>query len=279
MLAGEPNGEHRVVKPTVTGTGPLLEAAGRLCAVQLLSGGSGYTLPDHAEPEVDYPSFGEVEGDAGGRAWQVLGTRLFEGVSEGRLAPAHRQIAEFLAARHLSGLLDDGLTLQRVLALVTGFDGELMPAFRNLVSWLAVHHKPSRKTLSRFDASGLVYAGERDTYSVDEKLEIVRNLGREAGRNPWCQRSIGKVSGIGAIISPDLEESYREILSDSERSHGHQSYVMLLLQMLADGEPLPALAGVLVKTVRDPGWKQGVRCGALAGYAAPTVQSRSWATR
>ena len=269
MLAGEPNGEHRAAKPTATG--PLIEAAGRLCAVQLLSGGSGYTLPDRAEPEVDYPSVGEVDGDTRGRAWQVLGTRLFEGVSEGRLAPAHRQIAEFLAARYLSGLLDDGLPLQRVLALMTGFDGELMPAFRNLVSWLAVHNKPSRKRLSRFDASGLVYAGERGTYSADEKREIVRNLRREASWNPWCLRSIGKVAGIGVIVSPDLEGTFQEILSDPALDHEHQSYVMLLMQMLADGEPLPALAGVLEATVRDPSWNQGVRCATLdvlTGYAA-----------
>ncbi len=48
------------------------------------------------------------------------------------------------------------------------------------------------------------------------------------------------------------------ILSEGERGHEHQSYVMLLMQMLADGEPLPALSDVLEKTVRDPTWNQGV---------------------
>ena len=271
MLAGEPNREHRAANPSAADTESLVEAAGRLCAVQLLSGGAGYTLPDRADPEADYPSVAELDGDPRGRVWQVLGTRLFEGVSEGRLAPAHRQIAEFLAAQHLSGLLDGGLPLKRVLALMTGFDGELMPAFRNFVSWLAVHNKPSRKRLSRFDASGLVYAGERGTYSADEKREIVRNLRREAGWNPWCLRSMRKVSGIGAIVSPDLEGTFLESLSDPARDDEQQSYVMLLMQMLADGEPLPALAGVLEQAVRDPSWKQGVRCAVLdvlTGYAA-----------
>ena len=239
--------------------------------MQLLSGGAGYTLPDRAEPKADYPSVAEVDGDLRRGPWQVLGTRLFEGVSEGRLAPAHRQIAEFLAARHVSGLLDAGLPLERVLALITGSDGGLLAGFRNFVSWLAVHNKPSRKRLSRFDASGLIYAGERDTYSADEKREIVRNLRREAAWNPWCSRSTRKVSGIGAIVSAELEGMFLEILSDPERDHEHQSYVMLLIQMLADGEPLPGLASVLEETVRDPSWRQGVRCAALdvlTGYAA-----------
>ena len=48
-------------------------------------------------------------------------------------------------------------------------------------------------------------------------------------------------------------------------------HVMLLMQMLADGEPLPALACVLEETVRNPGWRQGVRSATLdvlTGYAA-----------
>ena len=244
MLARETNGEHRAANPAAADTESLIEAAGRLCAVELLSGGAGYTLPDRAEPEADYPSVAEVDGDPRRGPWQVLGTRLFEGVSEGRLAPAHRQIAEFLAARHVSRLLDAGLPLERVLALITGADGGLLAAFRNFVSWLAVHNKASRKRLSRFDASGLIYAGERDTYSADEKREIVRNLRREAAWNPWCSRSTGMVSGIGAIVSAELEGMFLEILSDPERDQEHQSYVMLLMQMLADGEPLPALACV-----------------------------------
>ena len=80
-------------------------AAGRLCATQLLTGNAGYTLPDRAEPDVDYPSLSVVSDDPGDRARQVLGTRLFVGVSEGKLAPAHRQVAEFLAAGYVSGLV------------------------------------------------------------------------------------------------------------------------------------------------------------------------------
>ena len=81
----------------------------------------------------------------------------------------HRQIAEFLAAQYISGLLDKGLPLERILALVTGFDGELVPSFRNFVSWLAVHNKQARKRLSQLNPSGLIYDGDRQTYSADEK--------------------------------------------------------------------------------------------------------------
>ena len=271
MLVREPNGEHLAANPSSADTGPLIEAAGRLCAVQLVSGAAGYTLPDRAVPDSDYPSLTEVSGKVGGRTRDVLGTRLFVGTSEGKLAPAHRQIAEFLAARHVSELVDGGLPLERILALVTGFDGELLPSFRNLASWLAVHNKRSRTVLSRLNPSGMIYSGERGTYSVDEKREIVLNLRRESAWNPWCRRSTSMVRGIGGIVGPELEETFRGILLEGERDQEHQSYVFLLMQILADGEPLSALSDVLEDTVHDPTWNQGVRCAALdvlTGYCA-----------
>ena len=274
MLVHEPNGEHRVANPSAAATDPLIEAAGRLCAVQLLAGNAGYTLPDRAEPDDDYPSLAEVDGDLQGKAGQVLGTRLFVGVSEGRLAPAHRQIAEFLAARHVSGLLEGGLPLERVLALITGFDGELLPEFHNFASWLAVHNKRSRRRLIRLHPSGLIYDGDRETYSPDEKREIVLNLRREWARNAWCSRSRGRVPGFGGIVSPELEDTLREILSDGERDLAHQCYVLLLMQMLADGDPLPTLSDLLEEMVRDATWYPSVRCAALEVLTGYSEQGR-----
>ena len=264
MLVREPNGEHRAANLSRADTGLLIEAAGRLCAAQLFSGAAGYTLPDWAEPDGDFPSFADVcKGERNGTARSVQGTRLFVGVSEGKLTPMHRQVAEFLAANYVSRLLDEGLSLGRILALITGFDAELMPSFRNFASWLAVHNKQSRQRLSPLNPSGMIYDGDRQTYSADEKRDIVRNLRRESNWNPWCMRSVSKLPGIGGIVSSELERTFREILTDGERGREHQSYVMLLMQMLADGEPLPALSDVLEQTVHDQTWNQGVRCAAL----------------
>ena len=270
MLVHESNGEHRIANPAAADTEPLLEAAGRLCAVQLLTGSSGYALLDRTEPHGDYPSLAEVDGDPRGHARHVLGTRLFEGVSEGKLAPTHRQIAEFLAARHVSGLLDGGLPLGRVLALITGFDGELLPGFRNFASWLAVHNKRSRKRLSRLHPSGLIYDGDRTTYSADEKREIVLNLRREWVWNPACSRSMGRVTGFGGILSPELEDTLRQVLSDEERGHAKP---VLRVAPDADAGGRRPDAGALGSAGGDGTRRDGypnVRCGALdvmTGYS------------
>ena len=66
-------------------------------------------------------------------------------------------------------------------------------------------------------------------------------------------------------MSPELEGTFRED-SDGRRAwHGeHQSYVMFLMQMLAEGEPLPnAFEGAGRSWCAMPTWNQGVRCAAL----------------
>ena len=71
-------------------------------------------------------------------------------------------------------------------------------------------------------------------------------------------------------MSPELETTFTEVLSDPGRGHEHQCYVLLLTQMLADGEPLPALSDLLVDMIRDESWYPNVRCGALCvltGYS------------
>ena len=62
------------------------------------------------------------------------------------------RLVSFWRPQYISGLLDNGLPLGRILALITGFDGELVPSFRNFASWLAVHNKQSRKRLSQLES-------------------------------------------------------------------------------------------------------------------------------
>ena len=261
-LVTEPNEEHRIANAGQPDTAALLDVAGRLFAGQLIAGTPGYALPGPSGPTAQYPSPADLVGDAA-RTRLVLDSRLFVGASEGRLAPAHRQIAEFLAARHLARLIaEHHLSVRRVLALLVGFDGELLPSFRNLAAWLAVHSPPTRRRLAELHPSGLVHFADRDTFSPDEKRLLVANLRREADWNPWCLRSMRR-TGLGPIVCRDVEDVVRRALADDDRGSAHQQYVMMLLQALVDGDPLPTLAPHAEDIVRDTTWREGVRCAAL----------------
>ena len=104
--------EHDPVRrmATVSSSPPtldqLLDAAGRLCAVQLITGKAGYTL--HGQPgSNEYPALDQCEYDYPSRLRLVINSKLFkgEGVSDNRFTPVHRHIAEFLGARYLARII------------------------------------------------------------------------------------------------------------------------------------------------------------------------------
>ena len=104
---GEHNDEHAAAQES---DGPpasdqLLDAAGRLCALQLISGRSGYTL--RGQPDEEHPALDQCDYDR--QALRLaLSTKLFKGASSNRFSPVHRHIAEFLGARHLAGVVKGG---------------------------------------------------------------------------------------------------------------------------------------------------------------------------
>ena len=101
-IAKERNKEHLIGAPPPA-LDELLDAAGRLCAVQLIAGIAGYTV-GLGEPDSAYPSPEECSGDIERGVYKAaLATMLFKAESDDtRLAPVHRHIAEFFGARHTS---------------------------------------------------------------------------------------------------------------------------------------------------------------------------------
>ena len=183
QMVMEHNEEHCAARSAAAAAGResmpdhLLNAAGFLCAVQLLSGVVGYTL--HGIGDDDYPDL-----DACQQAWRshdggersecaplrnALGTKLFRAQSTGRFAPVHRHIAEFLAGRFLAQLIDrrasadrrpGSLPAGRAIALLTGSDGGVVTPLRGLSAWLAAHSQHARRDLIDRDPVGVGLYGD-----------------------------------------------------------------------------------------------------------------------
>ena len=261
-LLCEHNKEHQIAKPDSVGIPRLMKAAGRLCTVQLLTGGAGYTLiGDGSDP--GYPGLAKIPWENRKILRDVLDTKLFEAPAENRITPVHRQIAEFLAAIYLARLIDSGLPATRVLAMMTGHDGVVLSELRGLSAWLAAHSKPSRADIIARDSLGTVLYGDVRGFSTDEKRQVLECLEREAKRNPWFVGGIRMDSRLGDIVTPDMEKEFRKILDHPARDDARQSFVLILIGMLVHGKPLPGLADLMSKVVRDDKWKQGVKHSAL----------------
>ncbi len=266
-LVCEHNPEHQLANRWPAISEPdLLDAAGRLCAVQLLSGGLGYALyGDGGDSE--YLGLQQISGDDQKTFRHVLGTGLFESPEEGRMAPVHRQVAEFLAGRHLAGLIDErGLPVGRVLALMTGHDGAVVSELRGLSAWLVAHCKTSRKAIIERDPLGTVLYGDARGFPTDEKRHLWNCLERETERNPWFAGFLPRDPRLGDIATPDMADDFRQILTDPARDDGRQPFVLILLRSLEQRWVIPELADLVVEVVRDNRWQPGLRLAALEGF-------------
>ena len=198
-LVREHNVQHLMATPQCEDANCLLDVAGRLCAVQLLAGNSGYTLSPAAAEDRDYPRLDQVPGDDRHGLRHALDTKLFdapsEDSSESRAAPVHRQIAEFLAARYLAALIDDGLPIGRILSLIVGHDGIVVSELRGLSAWLAAHSRTARAELIARDPLGTLLYGDVLEFSTHEKLHVLDGVSpRDEDSSLGCRNAPTRTS-------------------------------------------------------------------------------------
>ena len=180
-----------------------------------------------------------------------LDSKLFESPTERRSVPVHRQVAEFLAARYLAALVENGLPVGRILALITGYDGAVVSELRGLSAWLAAHSKPSRAEVIARDPLGTVLYGDAQHFLPEEKRLLLDGLERQTAANPRLITTVQLDSRLGDLVSSDMENQVREILTAPAREDSWQSFVVILLEALQHGESLPMLADPLKELIRD----------------------------
>ena len=248
QLAAEHNQEHRAAGPPPE-VEAALDAAGRLCAMLLITGGSGFTA-DPGHPDGDYPD-PECASDPcaphdrynRNALLPALSTKLFAAGTERRFIPIHRHLAEFLGSRHLARLIADGLPARRVLALITGEDGGVVTVLRGLAAWLATLCKDARRDLTERDPIGVVLYGDIHDFTNDEKRTLLEALRREAaglGDVAWA------ASAVSSLITPDLAPVLRRALKPPLDEPFFATFV---LSALTHGTPIPELAGLLLELV------------------------------
>lgn len=157
-----------------------MEAAGYLCALQLLAGTEGYSLTPLLDDAL-FPSVDDLQEppDQLSRSSlkRTLGTRLFSGVDERRVRPVHRHVAEFLGGRYLAKLTRDGLPASRAMSLMTSpSDKRVVTVLRGLSAWLAVHSREACPLLMKADPVGVGLYGDIEGLLPDEKMHLLESL-------------------------------------------------------------------------------------------------------
>ena len=281
QLVNESNDEHRHSDRERPSEVHLLEAAGRVCALLLLSGTAGVDLSPAASgnglsyqpvERLDPPPPGTSAGEHRLHArlrHLALSSRLFAAVdgdssAAQHFAPAHRHIAEFLAGRYLAQRIRDGLPAARVIALITAGDGGVVTPHRGLSAWLAVHSKSARSELIDRDPIGVGLYGDIGGFSDAERRSLLRALVREGRRLD----DIGyrNAAVFAPLATPALETDLHALLTAPVQSEDDQFSVKFVLRVLSRGRPMAALAAPVLKILYGAGWRQEVALAALDAF-------------
>lgn len=264
-LLEEHNQEHELAKGYSSDIPCLLNEAGRLCAIQLLTGNAGYSFT-HNETSYEYIHLKKIHAGDQEVFHHVLSTKLFKSPIETHPSPIHRQVAEFLGGRYLAKLIRDRLPVRRILALMTGYDGGIVSELRGLSAWFAAHSSQSRREIIERDPLGVILYGDIRSLSAEEKHQILKHIANETKKNPWYTQVIGEASHLEYLATPDMREYIQNILTEPTRNSTQQSLVNFLLEVLQHGSSIPELGDVLLKIVRDVSWPPSVRDSALRAF-------------
>lgn len=253
----------------------LLDAAGYLCAIHLLSGIAGFALDEDARDDQHY-YWNELTAH-NLPLFLALKTNLFQKDGEEQRIPVHRSVAEYLGARHLAARIENGgLPFGRILALITGEDGGMVPDLRGLAAWLSVHCRAGRPDLIERDPLGVVLYGDVRNFVVDDKRLVLNALKSEAQRYPWFRSQDWTSPPFGALGTMDMVSAFTEILTSPSRTEADQALLDCVLDAIRHGDPLPALSEPLESVVRDSSYWPVVRTNAARAlmHAMPDDSSR-----
>lgn len=246
-LVVERNRQHRLPPASPREPPVLLEAAGELCARLLLGGAAGFSLPP-AVGDAEYPGLDAEFADRRGVLRDALASRVFAGGPPDRIAPAHRQIAEYLAARFLAGRLEDGLPRRRVLALLVGTDGVPPTSLRGLVAWLAALSPPLRARLIEADPYAVARYGDPGAFSPSEWTDLLQAV---SDRSPPVADDFHSGFADRCFAGSDLSGALLGLLRRGPGRESDESALQFLLPSLSGALP-GDLTEELLRTSQSP---------------------------
>ncbi len=262
MLLTEHNEEHQLSTRLHFSDDQKLHAAGRLFAIKTLTGTEGYRGSPNGRESCTSISDAQVQDPR--IADMVLHSGLFKRGESGQYIAFHEAIAEFLAGRFLASQANGGLPIGRILSLMTGYDGVILPQFRSVAAWMAAHSPRYRRQLASADPIGAILHGDVATFSVDDKIHVLESISTKSKDNPWFITNVQYDDPrFGRLASADMAEYYARNLGCPSRTDSHQVHAFFLLAVLKHGRPVSELSEVVLRVVEDGTWWPRVRIEAL----------------
>lgn len=247
-LAEEHNESHERLAEVIN-TDELLDDAGILCAILLLSDRSTYRISGQNANSVSVRDLTAHLGISAVRGKRALNTTMFVAVGAERWY-RHRSIAEYLAARALLKRLESGLPITRILTLMSGEDGGIVDSLRGLYAWLVsfFHH---REVLIQYDVLAVVYYGDVRDFNNDTKRLVFEAIHRTAYLLPGLGRRDWQSEAFGALGTSDMESYLAGILMRNRFEDADEVLLLSALEAIEHGQAMPRLLSSVAVVAGD----------------------------
>jgi len=223
-----------------------------LAAVMMLSGIEGIAISRKSRSKV-FPSIHQLDDDLLNLKVAAQ-RRLFVQIEDERFSATHRKVAEYLAAKHLSKKVRAGLSLNRVMSLLTGFDGKTAPDLRGVYAWLVTLLAGSAEKLLEHDPYGAVIYGDTYSWTPNTKLKVLEELQVLAIQDPWFRKGDYSIKELGGLADVKIIKEIIEYINNDDCNSHFISVVLdsIRSRRVLNNENLTAVLMLFIKDDQKP---------------------------
>lgn len=247
VLLQEPNENHASIVDDWVKDRELEQSSAYICAACLLSNVAGVSLSRH-HADKSFPAIQELDDNIFSLK-AVSSRRIFKPAGTKRVEPKHRMIAEYMAAKFLANRVRAGLSLGRVLALLTGIDGQIPADLRGVYAWLVSMLSGMADRILAHDPYGAIIYGDAYAWRPNTKRRALEALIDLSKKDPYFRHHDWSTKPLGGLSSPDMVYTFTEIL---KKNDGETHLLSVVLDAIANGPELPQMRDALFAFIRSP---------------------------
>lgn len=196
----------------------------------------------------------------------LLRRALFAPATYGRVRFHHRSTQEYLAARRLRALREDGMPIRSLLPRLFAerYGVKVVrPSMRAIAAWLALWNDDVRRELIEREPEVLLTLGDPESLDMAARAELVRGFAAAYGTGRSRHLNI-PISEVRRLAHPDLAQVIRESWNDQS---SNEDVRKLLIEMIWQGR-IENCADLVRKVAFDDEYKPYPRVTAIRALVA-----------
>jgi hypothetical protein len=250
--------EHRDEPSDAYSPEELLDPAGAASACMLIADLPAISLTTKQIQET--PSYRSVPYSDKEAVLAALRRNAFRTLETGTAAYVHRTVAEFLGARWLGSLVNNGLPLSRLQAL-TGVDERPSPSLRGLHAWLPIFIPSQAAALIRTDPGGILVYGDIASLKAPQKIAFLESVRLSIADNPSLLiNDHVPEHQLRGLSCPETSSHLENLLDTAQEP---ESLKFLALKAILANPPQPTLKQSIERVLRDPTLNTSLRTTAF----------------